>query len=183
MPFPHQGPFQNGRAAPSLLAVCLQFPHCHLSRSSVALFSPWVLSVLLSLSGRQGGCGMDSMEQKGGKSENIILSRLFNLVGELLGSSVSESETHEHGKISTRLFCRRARVLQKHTRRGKDPPYLPLMQVMYLSPSHWSGQASPSARLANWNKLLLGDEVKRTGLQEGISAETRAKWSDQDFFW
>ena len=33
---------------------------------------------------------------------------------------------HEHGEISTRLFCKRAQVLKKHAQGREDPPYLSL---------------------------------------------------------
>ena len=43
------------------------------------------------------------------------------------------------------------------------------MQVMYLSPSHWSGQGAHSSRLANCNRLLLGEKVKRRGgVSQGV---------------
>ena len=63
-------------------------------------------------------------------------------------------------------FSRRAQVLQKACALNKGPslPYLSLMQVIYMSPSHWSGQGAHSSWLANWNKLLLGKEVKRKGV-------------------
>ena len=70
-------------------------------------------------------------------------------------------------------FCRKAQILKKHSL--EDPPYLSLTQVMYLSPSHWSGQGARPSWLASWNELLLGEEEKRRGLQGGVSAETWAK--------
>ena len=37
-------------------------------------------------------------------------------------------------------------LLQKGMQRRQDPPYLYLMQVIYLSPSHWSGQGAHSSQ-------------------------------------
>ena len=93
------------------------------------------------------------------KFENMIKENHKSLLsGRWLRSSVLENETHEHGEISTRLFCRRAWVLKKHAQRRKDPPYLFLMQVMYLSPFHWSGQGTHSSRLANLKQIVTGEE-------------------------
>ena len=40
---------------------------------------------------------------------------------------------------------------------------------MFLSPSHWSGQGAHSSRLANCDKLLLGEKVKRRGgVSQGV---------------
>ena len=51
----------------------------------------------------------------------------------------------------------------------------------YLSPSHWSSQGAHSSPLANLKQIVTG---RRGGvLQEGVLAETRAKWSNQDFLW
>ena len=73
-------------------------------------------------------------------------------------------------------------MLKKHMQRRKDPPYLSLMQVMYLSLSHWSDQGVHSSRLANLKQIVTGGRGKEEGeSQEGVSAETRAKWSNQDF--
>ena len=79
---------------------------------------------------------------------------------------MSESETRGQGEISTRLLtsAEGRGYSKKCVRRTKNPPYLSLTQVMYLSPSHGSGQGAHSSRLANWNKLLLGKEVKRKGV-------------------
>ena len=84
--------------------------------------------------------------------------------------SVGKWDTWTWGDIDKDLyFCRRVRVLKKHVQRRKDPPYLSLTQVVYLSPPHWSSQGTHSSRLANWNKLLLGEEGKRRGLQKCLS--------------
>ena len=88
-------------------------------------------------------------------------------VGEWLGSSVSENETYEHGDTSTRLFGRRARVLKKLMQGRKDPPYLSLMQILYLSASHWSGQGTCSSWLANLKQTVAG----RGGKEEGVTGE------------
>ena len=55
------------------------------------------------------------------------------------------------------------------------------MQVMYLSPSHWSGQGAHSSQLANLKQNVTGRRGREEGSQEGVPAETRAKWSNQDF--
>ena len=56
------------------------------------------------------------------------------------------------------------------------------MQVIYLSPSHWSGKGAHSSQLANLRQIVAGRRGKDGGVtQEGISTETRAKWSNQDF--
>ena len=53
---------------------------------------------------------------------------------------------------------------------------------MYLSLSHWSDQGVHSSRLANLKQIVTGGRGKEEGeSQEGVSAETRAKWSNQDF--
>ena len=59
-------------------------------------------------------------------------------------------------------------------------PYLSLTQVMYLSPSHWSGQGAHSSWLANLKQIVTGRRGKGEGWgsQEG---ETGEKWSNQDF--
>ena len=97
---------------------------------------------------------------------------------------MSENETHEQEEISIRLFtsaeghrCSKSTCSEQRTL-----PYLSLMQVIYLSPSHWSGQGAHSSWLANWKKLLLQKEVKRKGVSGGSSAKTRAKWSNKISF-
>ena len=42
-------------------------------------------------------------------------------------------------------------------------PYLSLMQVMHLSPFHWSGQGAHSSPLANLKQIVTG----RRGKEEG----------------
>ena len=82
--------------------------------------------------------------------------------------SIRKWDTWTRGDLDKALyFYRRAQVLKKHAQRRKDPLYLSLTHVMYLSPSHWSGQGSHSSCLANWNKLFLGEEVKRRGVTRG----------------
>ena len=61
---------------------------------------------------------------------------------------MSESETHEHGEISTRLFT------------SAEGHYLSLTQVVYLSPSHWSGQGAYSSGLANLQQIVTGRRGK-----------------------
>jgi len=57
-------------------------------------------------------------------------------------------------------FCRRVQVLKKHAQRRKDPSYLSLTQVMYLSPSHGSGQGAHSSQLANLKQIVTGRREK-----------------------
>lgn len=59
-------------------------------------------------------------------------------------------------------------------------PYLSLMQVIYQSPSHWSGQGAHSSPLANLKHIVTGRRGKGQGRgsQEGKAG---AKWSHQDF--
>ena len=78
------------------------------------------------------------------------------MLGTWLGLSVSENYTHEHKAL---YLCKRVRVLKKHAQR-KDSPYLSLMQVMYLSPSHWSGQVTHSSWLANLKEIVTGRRGK-----------------------
>ena len=59
-------------------------------------------------------------------------------------------------------------------------PYLSLTQVMYLSPSHWSGQGAHSSLLANLKQIVTGRRGKREG-QGSQEGKTGAKWSNQDF--
>ena len=54
-------------------------------------------------------------------------------------------------------------VLKKHTQRRKDPPCLSLMQVIYLSPSHWSGKGAHSSQLANLRQIVAGRRGKDGG--------------------
>lgn len=78
-------------------------------------------------------------------------------VGLWFGSSVSESETHELGAISTRLFTSaEGRGSSESTQRRQDPPSLSLRQVVYLSPSHESGQGAHSSGLAHWKHVVPG---------------------------
>ena len=81
--------------------------------------------------------------------------------------SVLENETHEHGEISTRLFtCAGGRGGSKRpVQRRKDPPYLSLTQVTYLSPSHGSGQGTHSSRFTNLKQTV----AERRGKEEGVA--------------
>ena len=89
---------------------------------------------------------------------------------------VGKWDTWIRGDLDKALyFCRRAGVLKTHAQRRKDPPYLSLTQVMYLSPSHWSGQGARPSWLASWNKLLLGEDEKRRGLQGGRFSRNLSK--------
>ena len=79
---------------------------------------------------------------------------------------MSKNETHEHGKISTSLFtsaggCRCSKKCICSEQR--TPPHLSLMQEMYLSPCHWSGQGTHSSWLASLKQIVTG----RRGKEEG----------------
>jgi len=89
-------------------------------------------------------------------------------VGEWLGSSSVLKMRHVNtGDLDTALyFCRRARVLKKGVQRRKDPPYLSLTRVTFLSPSHWSGQGAHSSRWpietnCCWEKKERGGRRRR----------------------
>ena len=49
-----------------------------------------------------------------------------------------------------------------HTKQ-RTVPYLSLTQVIYLSPSHWSGQGAHSSRLANLKQIVTGKRGKEEG--------------------
>ena len=51
-------------------------------------------------------------------------------------------------------------MLKKLEQRRKDPLYLSLTQVMYLSPSHRSGQGAHSSPLANLKQIVTGRRGK-----------------------
>ena len=70
-------------------------------------------------------------------------------------------------------------MLKKHSL--EDPPYLSLTQVMYLSPSHWSGQGAHSSPLANLKQIVTGRREKEEGVAGGHFSPQGAKWSNQDF--
>ena len=78
---------------------------------------------------------------------------------------VKNCDTWTWGDLNKALyFCRRVQVLKKCAQRRKDPPYLSLVQVMYLSPSHWSGQGAHSSWLANLKQIVTG----RRGKEERV---------------
>ena len=87
---------------------------------------------------------------------------LFSTVGDMARIiSVEKWDTLTWGALDKGLyFCRRVQVLKKGTQRRKDPPYLCLTQVMYLSPSHWSGQGTHSSWLANLKQIVTGKRGK-----------------------
>ena len=110
---------------------------------------------------------------------------LFSVVGELkwlwLRTSVTESETHEHREVSTRLFTSaEGRGCSKGT--CEEEKTLPLFP--YLSPSQWSGQGAHCSWLANLKQIVTGRRGKGWGeAEEGASGEAGKKWSNQDFLW
>lgn len=97
--------------------------------------------------------------------------------------SVRKWDTRTRRNLDKALyFCRRARALQKVcSAKQRTLPYLSLKQVIYLSPSHWSGQGAHSSPLANLKHVVTGRRGKGEGWgsQESISA----KWSNHDFLW
>ena len=116
-------------------------------------------------------------------SENTAKFLKLPVLGTWLGSSVLKNETHEHGEISTRLFtsvegCGTPK--STHTEQ-RTLPYLSLIKVIYLSPSHWSGQGAHSSWLANLKQIVTGKRGKEEGGHRVDSYETGAKWSNQDF--
>ena len=54
-------------------------------------------------------------------------------------------------------------------------PYLSLAQVIYLSPSHRSGQGTHSSCWLFSNKLLLGEEKKRRGVAGRCFSQNQSK--------
>ena len=56
-------------------------------------------------------------------------------------------------------------------------PYLSLMQVIYLSPSHWSGQGAPSSGLANLKQIVPG---RRGNKEEGWGVAGRQNQSKME---
>ena len=103
----------------------------------------------------------------------------------LLRSSVSESETHEHGEISTRLFTSaEGRRCSKSAANQKRPSlFLPnAADGLVPFPRVRSGRTFfPVGEL---KQIVTGKRGKEEGrLPESVSAETRAKWSHQDFLW
>ena len=75
--------------------------------------------------------------------------------------SVRKWDTWTRGDVDKALyFCRRARVLKKPEQRRKDPLYLSPTQVMYLPPSHWSGQGAHACRWADLKQTVAGRRKK-----------------------
>ena len=75
--------------------------------------------------------------------------------------SVEKWDTWTRGDLDKALsFCRRAQVLKKCTPRRKDPPCLSLTRVMYLSPSHGSGQGAHSSWMADLKQTVTGRRRK-----------------------
>ena len=99
--------------------------------------------------------------------------------------SVGKWDTWTRGDLKKPLyFWRREQVLKKHLQRRKDPPYLSLRQVMYLSPPHWSGQGARSSRLANLKQIVTGRRGKDEGGRRKVfQPKPWAKRSNQGFLW
>ena len=94
--------------------------------------------------------------------------------------SVGKWDTWTRGDLDKALyFCRRTRVLKKRAWKREDP-LLSLTQVVYLSPGQV--RAHLLLRWLIWNKLLLGEDGKRSR-EESVSNETGTKWSNPDFLW
>ena len=95
---------------------------------------------------------------------------------------MSENETHGHGETLIRLFTSAEGHGYSKSVCKEDPPYLSLMQVMYLSPSHWSGQGAHSSRLSNLKQIVAGRRGKgEVGSQEGVSAKNWNKMEQPIF--
>ena len=121
-----------------------------------------------------------------------LTSALFmDMLGESdpqLRSSVSESKTHEHREISTRLFtsaegCKcslsmTSRQSSKQEWRRKNPPLSP-MRAVHLSLSHGSGQGAHSSLLANLKQIVPWRRGNEGGVEEGVSGKAGTKWSSQ----
>ena len=117
----------------------------------------------------RSGAQTDSTASSDGTLLNIfelpfsheIITQLHS-VGEMARIvSVGKWDTWTRGDLDRALyFCRRARVLKKHTQRRNDPSYLSLTWVMYVSPSHWSGRGTRSSRLANLKQIVTGRRGK-----------------------
>ena len=78
---------------------------------------------------------------------------------------MSESETHEHGEILTRLFTSaegRGCSKSRHERGKTPPPFVPNTGGISV-PFHWSGQGAHSTLLANLKQIVTG----RRGKEEG----------------
>ena len=79
---------------------------------------------------------------------------------------MSESETHEHGEIWTRLFLlQEGAGAQKAPAKKKGPSLLTLTQARGLSPSRGSGQGAHSSQLAHSEHIGAG----RSGKEEGAA--------------
>ena len=95
---------------------------------------------------------------------------------------MSESKTHEHGEISTRLFtCAEGHKCSHEMKEDPPPPHLSLTQAVHLSPSHWSGQGTQSSRWANLKQIITGGREEKEGVEEGVLDKAGMKWSNQDF--
>ena len=96
---------------------------------------------------------------------SVLLNFFFIIVHPSVGDmaqivSVRKWDTWTQGDLDKALYmCRRAWVLKKHVQR-KDPPYLSLTQVMYLSTYRWSAQGTHSSQLANLKQIVTGRRGK-----------------------
>ena len=74
------------------------------------------------------------------------------------------------------LLLQKGASAQRVCRKKTEPPYLSLTQVVYLFPSHWSGQGAHSSHILLgwliWNKLFLGKGGERGG---GKVSQTKQK--------
>ena len=61
------------------------------------------------------------------------------------------------------LLLQKGMSTQKSCKKEGRPPYLSLMKVVYLPPSHWSGQGAHSSQLANLKQVVTGRRGKEGG--------------------
>ena len=98
---------------------------------------------------------------------------------------MSESETHEHGEISTRLFtsaegCKCSESMQEEDRTSLFIPNAGGISVPF--PLVRSGRTffAHSSWLANLKQIVSGKRGRQGGW-EGVSDRAETKWSNQDF--
>ena len=100
--------------------------------------------------------------------------------GPELGSSVWESETHAHGEISTRLFpSAEGRGGSKSARPTKDPPFIPNAGGG-PAPLPWVRSGRTFFPVGSFETNCSWEKRERR-VEEGVSDEAGATWSNQGF--
>ena len=61
------------------------------------------------------------------------------------------------------LLLQKGMSAQKALAKEGRPPHLSLTQVVYLSPSHWSGQGAHFSQLANLKQIVMGKRGEEGG--------------------